>query len=154
MQTDPREFFQKTDKTARGANPTPSPTTVNCGGESSSPPPPLHPRLPLRQAVEAAQPEDHASTITLATQPSRDTTVTMETITTSPLAHSTLTHPHIHCHHIPLTALALKKDASGGEGNAAPRGLSQPVDPQRGGHSPGSAPTTTPQDRHSTLTPW
>lgn len=154
MQMDLPGFSQRTDKTGREVNLTPSPRTANCGGESSSLPPPLHPRLPLRQAAEAARLEDHASIITSATQPSRDTTVTMETTTTSPLAHSTLTRPHTRCHHIPLTVLVLKKDASGGEGNAAPQAPSQPADPQRGGHSPGSAPTTTPQDRHLTLTPW
>lgn len=154
MQMDRREFFQKTDRITREVNPTRSPRTVICGGESSSRPPPLRHRLPLRQVAEAAWPGDHASTITPATQPSRDTTVTMETTTTSPPAHSTLTRPCTRRHHTPLTALALKRDASGGEGSAALRWLSQPADPQRGGHSPGSAPTTTPQDRHSTLTPW
>ena len=153
MQTDHQGFFQKTHKTAREVNLTLSPRIVNCGGESSSPRPP-HPRLPLRQAVEAAWPEDHASTITLATQPSRDTTVTMETTITSRLAHSTHTPPHICCHHIPLTASALRRDASVGDENAALRGLSRPADPRRGGRSLGSAPTTTPQDHHSTSTPW
>lgn len=148
MQMVPQEFFQKTDRNATGPTLIQSPRTVNCGGESSSLRPPLPP-LPLRQAVEAAGPEAHASTITLATQPSRDTTVTMETTTTtSPPAHSTLTHQHIRRHHTPLTASALKKGVSGGEGNVALQGLSRLADPRRGGHSPGSAPTTTPQDRH------
>lgn len=152
MQTDPRGFFRKRDRIAKEVNLTRSPRTVNCVGESSSLLPPLHPRLPLRQAVEAARPEDHASTITLAT--SRDTTVTMETTTTSLPAHSTLRRPRIFRHRTPLMASALKRDVSGGEGNAALRWLSMPADPQRGGRSPGSAPTTTPQDRHSTSTPW
>uniref|UniRef100_A0A8C3A1U6 Histone-lysine N-methyltransferase, H3 lysine-79 specific n=1 Tax=Cyclopterus lumpus TaxID=8103 RepID=A0A8C3A1U6_CYCLU len=72
MQTGPQGFFQKMDRIAKEESPTRSPRTVNCGGESSSLPPPLPPRLPPRQAVEAAWPEDHASTTTLAT--SRDTT--------------------------------------------------------------------------------
>lgn len=154
MRMDLRGSSQKTGRTGRAASRTPSPRIANCGGESSSLPPPLHPRLPLRQAVEAAHPEQHASTITSATWPSRDTTVTMETTTTSPPAHSTLTRPRTRCRHIPLTVWVLKKDASGGEGNAALQAPSQPAAPRRGGHSPGSAPTTTPQDRHLTLTPW
>lgn len=154
MQMAPRGFFQKMDRITRAVNPTWSPRTLNYGGESFSLLPPLRPRLPLRQAVEAARPEDHASTITPATQPSRGTTVTMETTTTCPPAHSTLTHPRIRRHHTRLTASALKRDVRGGEGNAALQWLSRPAVPQRGGHSPGSAPTTTPRVHHSTLTPW
>ncbi len=154
MRTDRRGFFQKTGRIIREVNPTRSPRTVNYGGESSSPLLPLHPHRPLCQAAEAAQPEDHASTTTPATQPNRDTIVTMETTTTSPPARSTLIHPHTRRHRTPLTASALKRDASGGEGSAAPQWPSRPADPQRGGRSPGSAPATTPQDRHSTSTPW
>lgn len=116
---DPQEFFQKRDRITREVNPTLSYKTVNYGGESSSLLPLLHPHLLLCQAVEVAQLEDHASTITLATQPSRDTLVTMETTTISPLAHNTLTHPHICRHHTPLTALALKRDVSEEEGREA-----------------------------------
>lgn len=151
---DPRGFFQRMDRITREVTPTWSHRTVNCGGESSSLLPPLHLRLPLRQAAEAAWSEEHASTITLATQPSRDTTVTMETTTTSPPAHSTLTRPHIRHRCTPLTASARRRDVNGGEGSVAQQRLSRPADPQRGGHSLDSAPTTTPQDRHSTLTPW
>lgn len=154
MQMDPQGFFQKSDRITREVNPILSPRTVNYGGESSSPLPPLHPHLLLCQAAEAALAEDHASTITLATQPSRDTIVTMETTTTSPPAHSTLMYPHMCHHHTPLTALALKRDASVGEGREALRWLSQPVARRKGGLSPGSAPTATPPDRHSTLTQW
>lgn len=153
MQMDPRGSFRRMDRITREVTPTWSHRTVNFGGESFSPLPPLHPRLPLRQAAEAAWSEEHASTITLSTQPSRDTTVTMATTTTSPPAHSTLTHPHIR-HRTPLTASARRRDVSGGEGSVAQQWLSRPADPQRGGHSLDSAPTTTPQDRHSTLTPW
>lgn len=151
MQMGPRGFFQKRDRITREVILTLSPRTVNYGGESSSLLHPLHPHLLLCQAVEAVWPEDHASTITLA---SRDTIVTMETTTTSPPAHSTLTHPHMCRHPTPLTASALKRDVRGGEGREALQWLSQPAALQRGGLSLGSAPTTTPQDRHSTLTQW
>lgn len=148
MQTDRRGFLPKTDRIATGENRTRSPRTANCGGESSSLRPPLPLRLPPRQAAEAAWPEDPASTITLAT--SRDTTVTTETttITITPPARSTPTRPRTRRRRTPL-----RRDASGGEGNAAPL-ETQPVDPRRGGPSPGSAPTTPPPGRHSTSTPW
>lgn len=154
MPTDPQGLFQKMDRRAKEVNRTQKPRRVNCEGGSFSPPLLLHPRLPLRQAAGAAQPEDLASTTTLATRPSRDTTVTMETTTTNRPARSTLTHPHIRRHRTPLTASALKRDASGGDGNVATQGLLWPVDPQREDHSLGSAPATTPQDRHSISTPW
>lgn len=154
MLMDPQEFFQKRDRITREVNPTLSHKTENYGGESSSLLPLLHPRLLLCQAVEVAQLEDHASTITLATQPSRDTIVTMETTTTSPPAHSTRTHPPMCRHHTPLTASDLKRDVSEEEGRGALQWLWQPVARQRGGPSLGSAPTTTLQDHHSILTRW
>lgn len=148
MQMDPRGFFQKRDRFSREVNPTLNPRTANCGGESSSPLPPLRPHLLLCQAVEAAQPQDHASTITLA---SRDTIATMETTTTSPPAFSTLTLPHT-CRH--RTASALKRDVSGGDGREAPQWPSRPAAPRKEGPSLGLAPATTPQGHHSILTQW
>lgn len=122
MQMVRQGYFQRTGRIVRGQTLMQSHRTVNCGGESSFRRPP-RPPLPRHRAAEAVWPEDHASTITPATQPSRDTTVTTATTTTSLPAHSTLTHPRTCRHHTPLTASPLTKDESGGKGSAAPRGL-------------------------------